>query len=260
DIATEKLAVLEEGSVLALGAQPQPEVLALARAVAAERGAQLLVAGEAREDLQMRVHGSFQRQNFALARLAAESYLKRRGLALDEQAVREAAASTRVPGRMQVVSSDPLTVVDGAHNPAAIAALVESLPRLLEERSLALVLGVLEDKDATSMLRVLLPLCERAWFTAPPSQRALSPATLQSLAGQLGFEHSTCEPQPARALAAARNWARAREGGGAVLATGSVYLVGDLLARPREHGLDPGMAGIGASFERSQSIRGSGSA
>jgi hypothetical protein len=60
---------------------------------------------------------------------------------------------------------------------------------------------------------------------------------LESLARQLGFDETVCEPQPLRALAAAQAWARARQGGGAVLATGSVYLVGELLAHARELGL-----------------------
>ncbi len=77
------------------------------------------------------------------------------------------------------------------------------------------------------MLAALLPSVERAWFTAPPNSRALSPAALQSLARQLGFEATASEPQPSRALAHAREWAAANDG--VVLATGSVYLVGDLL-------------------------------
>jgi len=257
DIATEKLAVLGERSVLAVGSQLQPEVLTLARRVAAERSAELLVADVAPEDLQLGARGSFQRENFALARLAAESYLGRAGIALSKQAVNDAAISTLVAGRMQVLDDDPLIVVDGAHNPAAIAALVESLPELLDGRPLALVLGVLEDKDAASMLRELLPLCEQAWFTAPPSQRALSPATLQSLASQLGFEQGACESQPAKALAAARDWAR--EHGAAVLATGSVYLIGDLLAHADELGLDIAATGIGGSEEQRQHLRERGS-
>ena len=204
----------------------------------------------------MGARGSFQRENFALARLAAESYLRRSGLLLSEQAVRDAAISTLVAGRMQVLGDDPLTVVDGAHNPAAIAALVESLPELLDGRPLALVLGVLEDKDAAGMLRELLPLCEQAWFTAPPSQRALSPATLQSLAGQLGFEQCACESQPAKALAAARDWAHER--GAAVLATGSVYLVGDLLAHAEELDLDVAI-GLGERDEQGERLQGRGS-
>jgi len=94
---------------------------------------------------------------------------------------------------------------------------------------LALVLGVLEDKDAAAMLGELMPLVERAWFTAPPSSRALSPAALQSLARQLGYQETATEPRPVRALEAARRWAD--EYGGAVLVTGSVYLVGELLGQ-----------------------------
>jgi folylpolyglutamate synthase/dihydropteroate synthase len=78
------------------------------------------------------------------------------------------------------------------------------------------------------MLRSLIDVCERAWFTAPPSSRALSPAALESQARRLGFPETASEPRPERALEAAQEWARGC--GGAVLATGSVYLVGALLA------------------------------
>jgi dihydrofolate synthase/folylpolyglutamate synthase len=260
DIATEKLAVLGERSILALGSPQQPEVLDIARSTAAERGARVLLADPAPAELTLGAQGSFQRANFALARVAAESYLAHAHIQIREDAVQSAAASTLVPGRMQVVARDPLTVVDGAHNPAAVAAVVESLPQLLSGRSLGLVLGVLDDKDAAGMLSALLPLCERAWFTAPPSQRALSPATLVSLARQLGFERTACEPLPARALAAAQSWARTREGGGAVLATGSVYLVGDLLAQARELGLSGGLEDLDRREESAPGVRGRGRA
>jgi dihydrofolate synthase / folylpolyglutamate synthase len=227
DIAEEKLAVVREGGTLVLGAGLDPEAVAVAERVARERGARIVVAGAETPPIGLAARGAFQRRNFALARLAAETYLHGAGIEPDERAVNEAAVSIQVPGRLQVVANDPLTVLDGAHNPEAVNALVQSLPELLGERPLALVLGVLEDKDAASMLSSLLGKCERAWFTAPPSARALSPATLQSLARQLGFDEVVCEPRPAQALAEAQRWARER--GGAVLATGSVYLVGELL-------------------------------
>jgi dihydrofolate synthase/folylpolyglutamate synthase len=227
DIAEEKLAVVRPGGTLALGADLDPEATAVAERVARERGARIVVAGAETPAIGLAARGAFQRRNFALARLAAETYLRGAGIEPDEHAVREAAASIEVPGRLQVVSRDPLTVLDGAHNPEAVDALVQSLPALVGERPLALVLGVLEDKDAASMLSALLGRCERAWFTAPPSARALSPAALQSLARQLDFGQVACEPRPAQALAEAQGWARERDG--AVLATGSVYLVGELL-------------------------------
>jgi dihydrofolate synthase / folylpolyglutamate synthase len=241
DIAEEKLAVLQPHTTLVLGAALEPEALEVARRVAGEREAQIVQVSAPGESVPLLAKGSFQQRNFALARAAAEAYLKDPGAlnrsraqigwegGAHERAVREAAASTAVPGRLQVLEGEPLTVFDGAHNPHAMAALVESLPAVLEGRPTGVVLGVLDDKDAAGMLAALLGLCERAWFTAPPSSRALSPAALQSLARQLSFDAVSCEPDPWRALSEARRWASAR--GGAVLVTGSVYLVGDLLSR-----------------------------
>jgi dihydrofolate synthase/folylpolyglutamate synthase len=226
DIAGEKLAVLEEGSTLVLGAELAPEALEVAHRVAGERDARIVqVAGDA-PAVALLARGTFQQRNFALARAAAGAYLHGE---LQERAVLDAAASTLVPGRLHIIAGDPLVVLDGAHNPAAMTALVESLPEVLGGRQVAVVLGVLEDKDAAGMLGALLGVCERAWFTAPASSRALSPAVLQSLARQLGFDAVACEPAPWRAFLEARSWASER--GAAVLVTGSVYLVGDLLAR-----------------------------
>jgi dihydrofolate synthase / folylpolyglutamate synthase len=232
DIAEEKLAVLAPGATLALGASLAADALAVAERVAGERGARIAVAAQPERESSaapsLAAKGRFQQRNFALARLVAETYLRDVAIEPSEQAIERAAVTTEVRGRLQIVAHDPLTVLDGAHNPDAVAALVESLPGVLGGRPLALVLGVLEDKDAVRMLEQLLGVCERAWFTAPPSERALSPAALQSLARQLGFAEVLCEPDARRALRQAREWAR--EHGGAVLATGSVYLVGDLLA------------------------------
>jgi dihydrofolate synthase / folylpolyglutamate synthase len=278
DIAAEKLAVLRPGTTLALGVDLDLDALALARATAAERGARVVQVSA--EEVAAAPLAAFQRRNFALARVAAEAYLASVEIAVDEEAVRAAARETVVRGRVQVVAEDPLTVLDGAHNPDAARALVESLTEVFKglddrlpggssgsldapyrrpegssldalyigppegtsgslgapfTRPLALVMGVLEDKDAASMLAALLPLCTRAWFTAPPSSRALSPAALQSLARQLNFAETECEPNPRRALELAQEWARTRPGA-VVLATGSIYLVGDLLAELAERG------------------------
>jgi dihydrofolate synthase/folylpolyglutamate synthase len=226
DIADEKLAVLEQGTPLVLGAELAPEALEVALRVAGERGARVVQVDGGAPAVALLARGSFQQRNFAIARAAAEAYLHG---GVQERAVLDAAASTLVPGRLHVIEGDPLIVLDGAHNPAAITALVESLPEVLGGRPVALVLGVLEDKDAAGMLGALLGVCERAWFTAPASSRALSPAVLQSLARLLGFDAVACEPSRWQAFLEARS--SAAERGGAVLVTGSVYLVGDLLGR-----------------------------
>jgi dihydrofolate synthase/folylpolyglutamate synthase len=222
DIATEKLAVVQDQGTLVLGHQLHPDAFAVAKAAAAEHGARLVVAG-ADPGVPVAAPGVFQRHNFAVARTAAEAYLGE----LDEAAVRAVAAEVRVPGRLQIVGEEPLVLLDGAHNPEGVAALVESLPEILgERRPLVAVVSILDDKDAAGMLATLLPACDEVVFTSSQNPRALPPPTLHSLARQLEGLAAEIVPDPRAALERGRAVA-GREG--AVLATGSIYLIADLL-------------------------------
>jgi dihydrofolate synthase / folylpolyglutamate synthase len=168
---------------------------------------------------------AYQRRNFALARAAAEARLG----TLEEAAV-ATAASVPVPGRLQVVGEAPRVVLDGAHNAAGVAALVESLPGVVGGATPVVgVVSVLEDKDAAAMLGALLPVLSDAVFTSCRNPRALPPATLASLAGQISGRDFDVEADPAAALERARAMAGPD---GAVLATGSIYLIGDLVRPP----------------------------
>jgi dihydrofolate synthase/folylpolyglutamate synthase len=221
DIAREKLAVVRPGGTLVCG-DLAPEVEEEARAAAHAAGARLVFA-PADAGVPVAAPGAFQWRNFALARAAAEAYLGE----LDDASVRAAAAAVQVPGRMQVVSCEPLTIVDGAHNPSGMQALVEALPEVVGDRPLVAAVAVLDDKDAAAMLRALLPACDAVVFTRARNPRAYPPATLQSLAQQLGFRSSFTAATPDDALRRARELAGDE---GAVLATGSIYLVADLAA------------------------------
>jgi dihydrofolate synthase/folylpolyglutamate synthase len=223
DIAGEKLAVVPDGGcVVTDGLHPEAE--AVAERVVADRRARLVRAPETAGE-PLRALGAFQRRNFALARAAAGAFLGE----LDEDAVTRAAAEVEVPGRMQVVAEEPLVLYDAAHNPAGAEALAESLPEVIGERPLVAVVGVLDDKDAAGMLRALLPLCSRVVFTRSRNPRSLSPATLASLAGKLDGPPSECAADPVEAIERARELAGP---GGAVLATGSIYLIADLVRDP----------------------------
>ncbi|HTU98311.1 MAG TPA: folylpolyglutamate synthase/dihydrofolate synthase family protein [Solirubrobacteraceae bacterium] len=227
DIAGEKLDVVQPGGTLVLGSGLAPEVLAVAERVCAERGARMLQAGTDPGVPVVRAAGQYQRRNFALARTAAEVYLG----ALDVAAVAAAAAEVRVPGRLEQIDADPLTVIDVAHNPEGMRALTESLPELTGGRApVVAVVSVLDDKDAAGMLGELMPACDRLVLTSTQNPRVLPPATLKSLAAQLGGPPTEVVGDPWRALARARELA-GREG--FVVVTGSQYLVGDLLAGGR---------------------------
>ncbi|MCW2985589.1 MAG: bifunctional folylpolyglutamate synthase/dihydrofolate synthase, partial [Conexibacter sp.] len=105
DIATEKLDVVEDGATLVIGADLHPDARALAERTARERHADLVRApADPGAGLEILARGAFQRRNFTLAIEAARAFLAGRGVALDDAAVRAAAASTLVPGRFEVVA------------------------------------------------------------------------------------------------------------------------------------------------------------
>jgi dihydrofolate synthase/folylpolyglutamate synthase len=215
DIAREKLAVVRRGATLVTGPL-DPEVERLAY----ETGARVIAAPPVEDG-----PAGYQRGNFAVAVAAARAHLGE----LDPAAVAAVAERVQVPGRMQVVQERPLTIYDGAHNPSGMAALAAALDDATGGRPLVAVVSILDDKDAAGMLRALLDKTVAAVFTSSRNPRALPPATLASLAEQLSGPRSEIVPDPRAAVARAQALAGPD---GAVLATGSIYLVADLLGEP----------------------------
>ncbi len=250
-IAEEKLAVLPGGATLVAGPLAG-EPLDVAERLVTEREARLVLLGRdfvledeednggepftvrtplgSHEEISLRPLGSFQRVNFAVALAAAEAFHGE----LDADAVRAVASALHLPGRLEPVSERPLVLLDGAHNPSAVEAVRPSLTRLVGQRRLIAVISVLDDKDAAAMLTALLPSCAGVVFTRSSHPRALPPATLESLARQLSGPPSELIAEPAAALEGARTLAGPE---GAVLVTGSIYLLSDL-ARERELGAE----------------------
>jgi dihydrofolate synthase / folylpolyglutamate synthase len=217
DIAREKLAVVRPDSALVVGPL-EPEV----RALAVATGARIVEAAPLEA---ARALPGYQATNFAVAAAAARAHLGD----LDPRVVADVAGRIKVPGRMQVVGQRPLTIYDGAHNPSGVEALAAALPDAIGARPLIAVVSILDDKDAAGMLRALVGKIAGAVFTSSRNPRALSPATLASLAEQLGGPASEIVRDPRAAVARAQELAGPD---GAVLATGSIYLVADLLADP----------------------------
>jgi dihydrofolate synthase/folylpolyglutamate synthase len=212
DIAREKLDVVRDHATLVTGPLV-PEAAAVAREVAESRHAGH-VEVTAPWTGPLRAAGTFQRWNFAVAAAAANAFF-----VLREEAVAEAAREVVIPGRLEQIADDPPTLIDSAHNPEGARALAEALAG----QKFTGVVSILDDKDAAEMLKALLPLFERVIFTRCTNPRALSPATLASLSTQLNGPEAESVPDPKGALRAAQSH------GDPVLATGSIYLIADLV-------------------------------
>jgi dihydrofolate synthase / folylpolyglutamate synthase len=189
-IAAEKLAVVRAGATVVLGeAEWEP--------AAREAGAgRVLLA-----------HGN---QGVAVA--AASTFL-------DRPVDSGAADSASLPGRFEVVGTDPLEIWDGAHNPAGVRYLLERLP----ERDFVVVASILADKDVDEMLRLLARAGRHLVATESDNPRALPARELAKRADPY-FERVDTVPDPVAALLSARKSA----GLAGVVVTGSLYLLASL--------------------------------
>jgi len=248
EIAFEKAGILKPGITCAI-AKPPPEAAPVLAARALTVGATLwtegrdfvLEGGEYRgptsalSDVQVGLHGPHQRQNAAVALALLEIASARLPVALSPEALRTGVARPDWPGRLQILvpPGGPAGVevaLDGAHNPPAAEALERAVRTLWPNRGITLVFGVLDDKDLSPMLRVLLPLARRVILTAPSSPRARPPETYLAEARAIA-PGAEAISEPAAAIRRAVDEARPGE---LVLVCGSLYLVAeglDLAAR-----------------------------
>jgi dihydrofolate synthase/folylpolyglutamate synthase len=195
EIAAEKLAVVRPGATVVLS---EPEWRALARSNGAEA---VVVTG---------------RSNVALAVAAAESFV-------GHPVEAGAASQVSLPGRLERVGELPLEIWDGAHTLDGIGYLLARVPT----RRYVLVVSILADKPAERMLAALSALGDTLIATKSANERALGADELATL-GRPWFAEIETLVDPAEAVARARTIAGAD---GAVLVTGSLYLLADLYSR-----------------------------
>jgi dihydrofolate synthase / folylpolyglutamate synthase len=172
-------------------------------------------------DLRVPLVGDYQPTNAALAVAAAHML----GVG-DESAIRVGLASTRWPGRLQVVGEHPRVVLDGGHNPAAMVKAGASLRRLIESQRLVGVFAMLTERDPATILGALRTLSPEAVVFTEPSSAGGHAVAAESLADVWGPGAEVARPAEA-ALARARELAGPE---GNVLVCGSLYLVGEILA------------------------------
>jgi dihydrofolate synthase/folylpolyglutamate synthase len=239
DVAGEKLAVAADGLNRLVVGRLSP---AAQRAVDAEEKRRGLTSWRLGSDITVRAHhghlnvitpggsyrnlalgvqGRFQRDNLAVALAAAEQLLAR---PLAVQTLRKGLRAVRIPGRLESFPGRPLVVLDGAHNPAGMGALAASLPEVIGRRRPVVVASVLDDKDLDAMVASLAPLCRALVATRSSHPRAVDPEALATAANAAGLAAEAID-DPESAVEHARELAGPR---GAVLVTGSLYLLSDL--------------------------------
>ena len=128
------------------------------------------------------------------------------------------------PGRFQTVSDQPLVILDGAHNPYAVAALVSALPAVLGERRVRLLFGVMSDKDWPSMVPPLARIADQAVVTRLRNPRAADPQAVAT-----AFAEACPTRVCSDARAACQQLLDGADADTAVVVCGSLFLVGEVL-------------------------------
>ncbi len=218
EISREKLASVSPGSVLILGTD-DPVVRGISALRCAEVGARLVEASQVEVEPSSAEGPPFVLRNAALGVRAAEELL---GRELDG-GVRESvmrAVVGALPGRFEAHEVGGVTVVvDGGHNPAGVEAALEAVREEYGGGPLAVVLGVLRDKDARSMLTALSAAARTVVLTRPEGDRAAGPADILRGHEDVEGRETLIEEDPVEAVRlAVRSVAGA---GGVVLVVGS---------------------------------------
>jgi len=181
-------------------------------------------------DIFLPMYGSHQAQNAAVAIAAVESFLGAGTQPLVGDLLAEGLATANSAGRLQLVGIEPTMLVDAAHNPHGAAALVDAVGSYFDFDEIAVVIGVLSDKDAAGIITALAPMATRFDVTQSHSERAIAVDDLADQVEELTDEATTFRHGDiAEALEAARDWA-SQVPRRAVVVTGSITLIGEAIA------------------------------
>jgi dihydrofolate synthase/folylpolyglutamate synthase len=172
-------------------------------------------------NLKLALRGRHQRANASLALAALE--LAQENFAIGESVVRQGLETVRWPGRLEVMLEQPMVILDGAHNPEGVRALVEELNDLRQGRRIRLLFATMADKEWEIMLRAMTKAVDEVVFTRVEMERSADP---QQLAGKM------LRPIPHRVILNARTALRTlldeAHIDDVIVVAGSLYLLGEV--------------------------------
>lgn len=158
------------------------------------------------QNLEIPLAGSCQIPNAALA-LEAIDALRELGYEISEEQVRTGFAQTEWRGRFTQLASDPVVVMDGAHNPAAAQVLRESLQQYFPGKKLHYIFGMFADKDYDAVISLTAPLAEHIITVQTPGNPRALPA--KELAAAVAKVNPSVEAADSIAEAVQKSYANA---------------------------------------------------
>ena len=175
-------------------------------------------------DVEISMVGRHQAENLKTALATLEILRKSGAVKLDRKALYEGLKRARQPGRFEVISEDPLVIIDGAHNEAGAQALQETMAQHFAGKKILLVAGILADKEIDSIVKFLTKITDHIIVTEPDNPRKLAAEKLAEHVAEFGAAAEVVSDVEA-AVHRAKELA---DGYDVILFAGSLYLIGDV--------------------------------
>lgn len=175
-------------------------------------------------DVEISMVGRHQAENLKTALATLEILRKSGAVKLDREALYEGLKRARQPGRFEVISEDPLVIIDGAHNEAGAQALQETMAQHFAGKKILLVAGILADKEIDSIVKFLTKITDHIIVTEPDNPRKLAAEKLAEHVADFGVA-AEAVPDVEAAVHRAKELA---DGYDVILFAGSLYLIGDV--------------------------------
>ncbi len=167
--------------------------------------------------------GRHQLDNMALV-TGAVDIIRKNGYEISDEAVREGIAAARIPARVEVISENPLVILDGSHNDGSTAALGDILKRHLEGKRIVAVMGMMADKDCRSSLANVVPCFSKVFTVKPSNPRSMEADKLAEIVKKLNVMCVPCA-DPEEGIERAYSEI---DGYDLMIVCGSLYLAGDV--------------------------------
>lgn len=186
--------------------------------------------GGARKAIELPLLGEHQLKNAAVV-LATVDVLTAKGWHISEDQLRDGLRTVSWPGRFELLSKDPIFIADGGHNPQCMAALADNIRTYLSGRPLTALTGVMADKDYLDMYRLVAPYITRFVTVTPDNPRAMKAGELARVLEVFGKPVTACQTVEEGVKTAISQ----TEQDGAVLAFGSLYMLGTIRQSVKEY-------------------------
>ena len=223
EIAAQKSGIIKEGS--AVVAYPsEKEALDVIINTCRKRKCELIIPDISGTEYELSLKGEFQKRNASVV-LAAVKVLRKRGFEIDETAVRSGFANTVWPARFEIMSENPLIIIDGGHNSQCVDAFCENLDKMKIKNAI-FIIGVMADKAYREMFIKLKKYVGLAIITEPSNPRRLNCIEGAAVWKELGKE-TAAAAGPAEAVRLAFSQYKKADYS-AIIATGSLYMMDEV--------------------------------